>query len=224
MRMMLQCRVWLSRWGAGVAGLRFCISKHLPKPLAKRLVHRPQYEEWSHASHEGANHVLEYKRRRRNKGQRESNQAMKEPGGGLGFQTESEQPVTYHTRQEPLNRTWGDMRGLWVAASKVHTTKTRGLTDTSSHGSEHEFRFSSQKDRDFHSLMISQVMRKKPRKCDINGHQEALVFKDKKNPLLQGDCGGGGEAFQISRHGNSKWWGRIFLLKWVSWWTIQVCL
>ena len=39
-------------------------------------------------------------------------------------------------------------------------------------------------DRDFHSFMIFQVMRKKLLKCDINGLQEALVFKEQKKKML----------------------------------------
>lgn len=58
--------------------------------------------------------------------------------------------------------------------------KKTELVEKSSNCSEHGFHFRSQMDRDFHSLMILQVMRKKKKKlkCDINGLQEALVFKE----------------------------------------------
>ena len=59
-------------------------------------------------------------------------------------------------------------------------------------------------------LMIPQVMRKKLLKCDINGLQEALVFKDKKKqtnkqktPLLQGYWGGK-EHFKLAGMGIAK--------------------
>ena len=52
------------------------------------------------------------------------------------------------------------------------------LVEKSNNCSEHGFHFSSKMDRNFHSLMILQVMRKKLLKCDINGLQEALVFKE----------------------------------------------
>lgn len=59
-------------------------------------------------------------------------------------------------------------------------------------------------DRDFHSFMILQVMRKKLLKCDINGLQEALVFKEqKKNALLQGYWGWE-EHFKLAGMGIAK--------------------